>query len=392
MVVVVDVFQESSMLTSHHRVLAACGFQRPDRIPRFESFWDFPPSWRERLDDPEMLSDVAIWYPDETLLPSRARRLREEGGTIWEVDGWGRTIRRREDAFFVETLDVAVREPADLERVQFDSPADDDRYLVGKADPSVRFEDLTSFEQALAHAKRQQCVFGKTGGPYLRSTYLRGETQFLMDIAGDPPLAKAIADKMADHLAAVGVEQLRRWDLGPTGIWIFDDMGHNRGPFVSPKKFEQIFLPAYRRMIRTYKDAGARYVFLHSDGDVRPLLDMLVDAGIDGLHPLERRAGMDIVQLRKRYPRLVLVGGMCNTVTLVRGTRAEIEAEAREIIDLGRDGGVIIGTHSVSPEIPLESYLVYHEFCRGYGDFGQHQDCLHDSDEQEATEATEIGG
>ena len=97
---------------------------------------------------------------------------------------------------------------------------------------------------------------------------------------------------------------------------------------------------------------------------------MLVDAGIDCLHPLERRAGMDIVQLRNRYPRLVLVGVMCNTITLVRGTRAEIEAEAREIIDLGRDGGVIIGTHSVSPEIPLENYLVYHDFCSSHGEFG----------------------
>ena len=54
---------------------------------------------------------------------------------------------------------------------------------------------------------------------------------------------------------------------------------------------------------------------------------------------------------------------MCNTQTLVHGTRAEIEAEAREIIDLGREGGVIIGTHSISPEIPLENFVIYHEFC-----------------------------
>ena len=60
---------------------------------------------------------------------------------------------------------------------------------------------------------------------------------------------------------------------------------------------------------------------------------------------------------------------MCNTQTLVHGTRAEIEAEAREIIDLGRDGGVVIGTHSVSPEIPLENYVVYHDFCLKYGEF-----------------------
>ena len=97
---------------------------------------------------------------------------------------------------------------------------------------------------------------------------------------------------------------------------------------------------------------------------------MLVDAGIDGLNPLERRAGMDIVELRRRYPNLILTGGMDNTDTLVNGPLQRIQAEAREIIDLGRDGGVVIGTHSVSPEIPLEHFVAYHETCLIYGNFG----------------------
>jgi uroporphyrinogen-III decarboxylase len=188
-------------------------------------------------------------------------------------------------------------------------------------------------------------------------------------MAADPARAKAIADKVADHLLAVGREQIRRWQFGETGIWIYDDMAYNHAPMFSPRQFEQVLLPAYRRMIRAYKEAGAKYVFLHSDGNIRLLLDMLVDAGIDGLNPLERRAQMNAVELRQRYPRLILTGGMCNTHTLVKGTPAEIENEARELIDLGRDGGVVIGTHSVSPEIPIENYAIYDNLCRTYGNF-----------------------
>jgi uroporphyrinogen decarboxylase len=191
-----------------------------------------------------------------------------------------------------------------------------------------------------------------------------------MDIAGDPPLAKAIADKVGAHLTAVGIEALHRWSLEETGIWIYDDMAYNHGPMFRPESFEKVFLPAYRRMIGAYKAAGARYVFLHSDGDIRPILPMLVEAGIDGINPLERRANMDVVQMRKQFPRLILTGGMDNTDTLVNGPISRIRAEAREIIDLGRDGGVVIGTHSISPEIPLENYLAYHRFCQRYGDFG----------------------
>ena len=354
-------------MNSHERVLAACAFQPPDRVPCFDTFWEFPEGWRPHVADPAELTDIVIWYPDETPFPTSAAELDRRDGYVYERDGWGRTIRRRPDAYFVETLSVAIAQETDPDQVRFDPPGLDRRYLTGKADPSVTFADAWETERALADDKRRHCVFGKTGGPYLRSTYVRGETQFLMDIAADPGRAKAIADKMADHLAAVGLEEIRRWQLGTTGIWIYDDMAYNRGPMFSPRQFERVLLPAYRRMIQAYRQAGARYVFLHSDGDIGPILDMLVDAGIDGLHPLERRAHMDIALLRRRYPRLILVGGMCNTHTLIRGSQGEIEAEAREIIDLGRQGGVVIGTHSISPEIPLKNYLAYRAVCLNYG-------------------------
>jgi hypothetical protein len=354
---------------SRQRVLRACAFEGPDQIPCFDSFWEFPETWRKRLGDRAELTDVAIWYPDETPFPSRARRLKDEGGYVYEIDSWGRTIRHQPGTFFVETLDVALREGVDPETIQFDSPDLGSRYLTGRADPSVTFASEAHMLQALAGAKKQHCVFGKTGGPYLRSTYLRGETQFLMDMAADPPLARAIAENITRHMIRIGLEELRRWDLHDTGIWIYDDMAFNRGPMFSPRQFEHVLLPCYREMIRAYKDGGAAHVILHSDGDIRLLLDMLVDAGIDGLNPLERRAGMDPEAIRKKFPHLILTGGMCNTRTLVKGTRSEIEAEARQIINLGRDGGVIIGTHSISPEIPLENYAAYRECCRSYGKF-----------------------
>lgn len=349
-------------MTSQERVLTACAFQRPDRIPRFDGFWSYPPEWEERLGPCANLSDIAIWTPNETTFPTRARLLKEENGWIYEVDGWGRTVRRRPDAYFMETLEVPVPEGADLDAVEFDSPQRDLRYLQG-------YGTAAEHDEVLRQKRLQYCVFAKTGGPYLRTTFVRGEEQFLLDISGDPPLARALADKVGDFLTAVGVEALHRWGLQETGIWIYDDIAYNDGPMCSPKSFEKVFLPAYRRMISAYKKAGARYVFFHSDGDIRPILDMLVDAGIDGLNPLERRAGMSPVELRKRYPRLVLTGGMCNTATLVNGPAERIRAEAREIIDLGRKGGVVIGTHSVSPEISLENFAVYHDVCLTYGNF-----------------------
>ena len=186
------------------RVLQACAFQRPDQIPCFDTFWEFPDGWRQRFGDPSALSDVAIWYPDESPFPSRARRLKEEDGYVYEIDCWGRTVRHRPGAYYLETLDVAIPEGVDPAAVDFDPPELDSRYLTGKADPSVTFATAEETRQALADAKRRHCVFGKTGGPYLRSCYLRGEAQFLIDMAADPPLARAVAEKIAEHMLRTG--------------------------------------------------------------------------------------------------------------------------------------------------------------------------------------------
>jgi uroporphyrinogen-III decarboxylase len=278
------------------------------------------------------------------------------------VDAWGRTLRSKPGTYFVETLAVPIPDGIDPEKVQFDPPDLAMRYLQGQTDEQNALRRVVL-------AKRRQCVFGKTGGPFLRTAFVRGEAQFLIDIASNPGLAIALAEKVGRHLAAVGVEAIRRWSLQNTGIWIYDDMACNDRPMFHPRSFEKIFLPVYRSMVRAYKEAGARYVFLHSDGDIRPLVDMLVDAGIDGLNPLERRAGMDPFALRKDYPRLILTGGMDNTGTLIHGPPSRIQAEARELIDLGRDGGLIIGTHSISPEIPVEHFAAYDQVCRTYGHF-----------------------
>ena len=318
-------------MTSEERVLRAFRFQAPDPIPVYDKFWEYPKLWKESLGPAERLTDIARIVPEEGALYTRARRLKQKGDCLYGVDVWGRTVRRREGAYFYETLTVPFAEAADVDKVTFDSPHDEARYCAAGS--------KTEFKAHVQELRRSHYVYVKTGGPYLRSTFMRGEAAFLMDMAADPELARRIAEKVGDHITAVGVEALERAGLRENGVWIYDDMAGNSGPMFSPQAFERVLLPAYRRMIATYRRAGAKFVLLHSNGDVRLILDMLIDAGIDGLNPLERRAGMDIVRVRERYPRLILTVGMCNTDILVKGSISRIEAEARKIIDLGRNGG-----------------------------------------------------
>jgi hypothetical protein len=338
-------------------------------------FWEYPVQWQDKLGPIEQVNDVAILAPNEGTFPTAARWLRNQDGYEIEMDRWGRMIRRQEGAYFSETLDVPFKTKEDVDTLQFDPPDLEIRFLQVETE-AILDQRLVEGEttplqiaDAVEQVRQQNCLYGKTGGPYLRSTYLRGETQFLMDIASDRGLTKAIVERVTDHLIAIGLQEIQRWELQETGMWIFDDIAYNTGPMFSPSSFEAIFFPAYQRMVCAYKQAGARYVFFHSDGDISRVLDMLIDAGIDGINPIEPRANMHVPELRKKYPRLILTGGMDNTGTLEKGPLAKIQKETRQIIDIAQDGGVIIGSGSIGPEITLDNFYAYYETCSTYGDF-----------------------
>lgn len=126
------------------------------------------------------------------------------------------------------------------------------------------------------------------------------------------------------------------------------------------------FFDDVARICRQCHAAGLQVIF-HSDGCVTDIMDDLIAAGIDGLNPIEKAAGMDIYQLRRRYPELILVGGVDVTHLLRIGSPDDVRRETRRIIDeVGAEGRLLIGSSTeVDDNVPLENYLAFHgEVCR----------------------------
>lgn len=343
-------------MNSFMRVMQSLDFKKTDRVARFDSYW---PEFEEickvelKLDSDVLLDDyfdidISIVYPDETTFPSYQKVIAQNNNEIIKMNGWGATVRQKQGAFFEEGLDTLIKSSEDLDRFPFESAFLDTRY-----------EDFT--QKVKFDKKRGKCVFGKIGGPYIRSSFIRGAEDYMYDIAADPGFVKELASKLTDHLINIAREELRRGDLYDTGIWIYDDMGYNSGPMMSPRSFEDIYLPCYKRLVSEIKKAGAKKVCLHSDGNIIPLLDMLLDADIDGINPVEPRAGMSIKELKKKYGnKLAFIGGMCNSDVLVNGPKERIRNQAAEILEIAQDGGVIIGAHSIGPDISVDHYMAYY--------------------------------
>ena len=88
-----------------------------------------------------------------------------------------------------------------------------------------------------------------------------------------------------------------------------------------------------------------------------PLLDLIVDVGFQGLNPVEPRTTMDVVEIREKYgEKLGMVGGLDNSVVLPRGDRAEIRAHVQHCLSIVKEGGFVIGAHTIGPDISVDTY------------------------------------
>jgi len=125
-----------------------------------------------------------------------------------------------------------------------------------------------------------------------------------------------------------------------------------------------------KRMMDLAHQAGA-YVFFHSDGAVRPILPMFIEAGIDVLDPVQWRCkGMEREGLTRDFgDRLILHGAVDNQYTLAFGTVDEVRQEVIDNIRiLGRGGGYILGPcHNIQPVSPVENVIAMYETGYEYG-------------------------
>ena len=100
-----------------------------------------------------------------------------------------------------------------------------------------------------------------------------------------------------------------------------------------------------------------------------PFIPLMLEAGIEGFNPLEPRSN-NLIALRERYEdRIVFFGGSCNTRVLPKGDPVEIEAMVKELAELGRDGGLVVGSASIGDDISPQSYDYYIRMLEKYGDY-----------------------
>ncbi|MGM0688670.1 MAG: uroporphyrinogen decarboxylase family protein [Bacillota bacterium] len=183
------------------------------------------------------------------------------------------------------------------------------------------------------------CRFGISG-----VNYSMGIEALSYAIYENPGLIEKVMDRYVDWNCRV-VEKLN--NTGVDFIISYDNIAYNSGPLISPQAFREFFVPGMKEISDVCKVPW----ITHMDGNIMPIMEDILDMGVNGLHPIEPGC-MDIKTVKEKYgDRICLWGNIDLRYTLTRGTPEEVDAEVRQKIkEIAPGGGYILGSSNGLPE------------------------------------------
>ncbi len=232
--------------------------------------------------------------------------------------------------------------------------------------PSPQRQDLGLLDLAIDRFKGQKASFWLMRGSFVRSWRLMGMTNFMINIYNNPEFIHQVARMMLEY-------NLAQLDLlveaGLDVLVIEDDIATTGKPMISPEHFK-IFVNHYNRQIVEKAHEKGLKVVRHSDGNLWPLMDILLETGYDGINPLEPQAGMEMKKVKEYCgDRVCLLGNIDCVDLLPSGTPEQVEQAVIQTIKDGAAGGglIVCSSNSLHPGVDPENCIAMFKAVRRHG-------------------------
>ncbi|MBQ3140941.1 MAG: hypothetical protein IJC25_03150 [Clostridia bacterium] len=351
-------------MTSRERILAAFEHREADRIPLYDSAWAGTVARWKREGLPENVSweDYFGFEKIFHITPDVSPRfpiveIAEDENSITKTTSWGVTLRRfKELDSTPEFLGFTVTDPDSWKKAKERMVPSKDRI------PTERLKYYKAAKEAGAWVQGNFWF-----GFDITHSWFVGTETLLMAMFEEPEwcidmfnteLDMNIA--MFDMILDAGYEiDAIRWP---------DDMGYKNNTFFSMKMYRELLKPVQKRAVEWAHSRGIK-THLHSCGDITPLVPELVEIGIDCLNPLEIKAGMDPLNLKKQFGDKLAFHGGINAV-LFDETESFIAEMERLIPPLMQNGGYLFASdHSIPNNVTLEEMRAITEAAKRIGRF-----------------------
>jgi uroporphyrinogen-III decarboxylase len=344
-------------MTSRERVLAAFNHQETDRVPCWcGASPEFLAKARQELALPDDESFFVLIGDDFRRVhaaycgPSLRAGTNAESRTLFGVERAGHG--------YGQPLSHPLAE-ANLAKVH------------AYAWPDPRWQDVSAIKNDAQRWKKQYAILGGDWSPFWHDAIdLMGMETLCLRMYDDPPMVDAVFEHIVDYYLAVS---RRIFEAAADVIDVFfigNDFGDQTGPMIGPELFERFLMPHLRRFIALGHEFGLK-VQLHCCGGCEPLIEPLINAGLDGLHAVQPCCGgMDLRTLKKKYGnRLLFNGAIDSHHVLINGTPALVREKTREVLDIMSPGGGYIAGAShdyILEETPVANVITMFNTIREY--------------------------
>ncbi len=338
-------------MTCVERVMRVLRREEPDRVPHFE--WLIDTRVREALcPGCKDHNDFAVRMGHDAVLVGPDFEKTQIAPDRWRSE-WGFVTERTTEEHGIE-VESPIKTLDDLDRYTPPDPHAPGRYA--------------SMAEAIKEFKGVKAIGVHLNDVFSLPRYLMGMEDLLMAIAIEPELVKGLVEmsveinlKMVKEAAALGADF----------VWTGDDYAYNAGPMMSPAQFREIFYPGLCRVMAGFKDAGLPIV-KHTDGNLWPIIDMILDSGIDCLDPIDPQAGMDLAEVKAKFGhRIAVKGNVDCAATLTFGTVEETIAETKKVLSIGAPGGgfILSSSNSIHSAVKPENYLAMMQTWEEFRDY-----------------------
>jgi len=212
-------------------------------------------------------------------------------------------------------------------------------------------------------------IGGMVGGGVLAIESIKDWSRFAADLLEAPERIHAEAEARC-KAALAKIDRMA--DAGADFIFMPHDVAFNAGPFIAPVQFAEFVAPYWARLVRRVKDRGA-LAFIHTDGQIMPILDHLVGLDADCLQSIDPMAGVDIAEVKRlTYGRLALMGNVQCSL-LQDGPREAIRDSALYCLEHASPGGgyIFSTSNTIFPGMPLDNYEYMLEVFREFNEHWQ---------------------
>jgi uroporphyrinogen decarboxylase len=206
-------------------------------------------------------------------------------------------------------------------------------------------------------------------GIFEPSHYLRGFQNFLTDMLADEDIACCIMEGMLKFQCARQEDYLREVGEYLDVVFVGDDLATAESLLMSPDIYRSIVKPYHKKYFDFIKSRTKAKLMFHSCGAIEPLINDLIEVGVDILNPVQVSAkGMDTKLLKEKYDKKICFWGAIDTSrVLPTGTVKDVEDEVRRRIDdLGPSGYVVTAVHDIQADVPPENVAAMYRAVKEY--------------------------